>query len=66
MFGFLFRVLIIGEFIDTIKDFALEDQVSEVIEKTKTPKLSKEDLAPISKKEQKERRNNILRQLNGR
>ncbi len=66
MFGFLFRVLIIGEFIDTVKDFALEDQVSEVIEKTKTPKLSEEDFAPISKKEQRERRNNILRQLNGR
>ena len=66
MFGFLFRVLIIGEFIDTVKDFALEDQVSEVIEKTKTPKkLSKEDLAPISKKEQKERRNMILRQIKG-
>ena len=66
MFGFLFRVLIIGEFIDTVKDFALEDQVSEVIEKTKTPKLNEEDFAPISKKEQKARRDNILRQLNGR
>ena len=66
MFGFLFRILVIGEFIDTVRDFALEDQVSEVIEKTKTPKLSKEDLAPISKKEQKARRDNILRQLNGR
>ena len=66
MFGFLFRILIIGEFIDTVRDFALEDQVSEVIEKTKTPKLSEEDFAPISKKEQKERRDNILRQLNGR
>ena len=66
MFGFLFRVLIIGEFIDTVKDFALEDQVSEAIEKTKTPKLSKEYFAPMSKKEHKERRNNILRQSNGR
>ena len=65
MFGFLFRILIIGEFIDTVRDFALEDQVSEVIEKTKTPKLSEEDFIPMSKKEQRERRNMILRQMKG-
>ena len=65
MFGFLFRVLIIGEFIDTVRDFVLEDQVSEVIEKTKTPKLNEEDFETKKKKEQKERRDNILRQLKG-
>ncbi len=63
MFGFLFRVLIIGEFIDTVKDFALEDQVSEVLEKTKTPIL--DDTPFPSKKELRERRNQILRDLRG-